>query len=62
VAAKDDNTRDETTCRPCRGTGKVISMLGGERSELPCPWCGGTGVRDPGRDAQEAAAAGRAAG
>jgi DnaJ-class molecular chaperone len=61
MAAKDDNARDETTCRPCRGTGKVISGLGGERREQPCPWCGGSGVREPGRDAQEAAQAARAA-
>jgi DnaJ-class molecular chaperone len=30
-------------CTPCRGTGKVISNLGGERHERECPWCGGTG-------------------
>jgi len=59
--AKPDDTRDETTCRPCRGTGTVISGLGGEPSEVRCPWCGGSGVRDPARDAQEAAAAERAA-
>jgi len=60
--AERDETRDETTCRPCRGTGTVISNLGGEPREQPCPWCGGTGVRQPGRDAQEAGAAERPAG
>jgi hypothetical protein len=40
-------------CMPCRGTGVVSSNLGGTRSELPCPWCGGTGVRQPGVDAQQ---------
>jgi DnaJ-class molecular chaperone len=40
-------------CMPCRGTGKVISNLGGKRCELPCPWCRGTGRRTPGVDAQE---------
>jgi DnaJ-class molecular chaperone len=59
MAARDDQReqRDEQTCRPCRGTGKVISGLGGGQREVPCPWCGGTGVRRPGRDAQEAAPA-----
>jgi len=26
-------------CGPCRGTGRVISNLGGSPSELTCPWC-----------------------
>jgi hypothetical protein len=30
----------------------VISNLGGTRSELPCPWCEGTGVLHPAGDAQ----------
>jgi hypothetical protein len=38
---------------PCRGTGSVVSNLGGERSVVPCPWCRGEGVRVPGIDAQE---------
>jgi DnaJ-class molecular chaperone len=41
-------------CMPCRGTGTVISNLGGTRSEVPCPFCRGTGVRQAGVDAQEA--------
>ncbi len=36
----------------CRGTGKVISGLGGKPSTVVCPWCGGDGVRHPGVDAQ----------
>lgn len=40
------------TCTPCRGTGKVISSLGGEPHEVTCPWCGGTGEFQAGRDAQ----------
>ena len=39
-------------CSACRGTGAVISHLGGERSEQPCPWCEGGGVRLRGHDAQ----------
>jgi hypothetical protein len=36
----------------CRGTGSVISNLGGTPSTVACPWCGGTGTRQPGRNAQ----------
>ena len=39
-------------CMPCRGTGKVISGLGGEPNTVTCPWCGGEGVRQTGVDAQ----------
>jgi DnaJ-class molecular chaperone len=44
---------NRTTCTPCRGTGKVLSNLGGREHELTCPWCGGSGQFAPGRDAQE---------
>jgi len=37
---------------PCRGTGKVISNLGGSPSAVTCPWCEGGGVRIAGIDAQ----------
>jgi hypothetical protein len=36
----------------CRGTGQVISNLGGAASKLTCPWCEGQGVRLPAVDAQ----------
>jgi hypothetical protein len=36
----------------CRGSGQVISNLGGTPSTLACPWCGGAGTRVPGIDAQ----------
>jgi hypothetical protein len=36
----------------CRGSGKVISNLGGTASTVTCPWCRGGGVRVPGLDAQ----------
>lgn len=48
-------------CSPCRGTGRVVSGLGGAPHELPCPWCGGSGVFAPGHDAQEHAAEGSTA-
>lgn len=48
-------------CPPCRGTGRVISTLGGSPQQVTCPWCEGTGRWLAGHDAQERlAAAGRA--
>jgi DnaJ-class molecular chaperone len=44
---------DRSVCSPCRGTGRLVSNLGGEPHEVPCPWCGGSGRFEPGRDAQE---------
>ncbi len=41
-------------CMACRGTGRVISNLGGTPSELPCPWCAGARVRVADIDAQAA--------
>jgi hypothetical protein len=43
-------------CMPCRGTGKLISGLGGEPHEVVCPWCRGTGERIAGINAQESPA------
>jgi DnaJ-class molecular chaperone len=51
MAAKEDEAR--TTCTPCRGTGQVISGLGGKPHSVTCPWCGGTGRFTAGRNAQE---------
>jgi hypothetical protein len=39
-------------CMACRGTGQVISHLGGTPSTVTCPWCEGDGLRLPGSDAQ----------
>jgi len=36
----------------CRGSGQVISNLGGSPSTVSCPWCGGRGMRLPEVDAQ----------
>ena len=49
--APDDEFELES-CRACRGTGKVISNLGGSPSEVDCPWCEGTGKFIPEHDAQ----------
>lgn len=37
---------------PCRGTGQVISNLGGTAAKVTCPWCNGERVRQPDIDAQ----------
>lgn len=39
-------------CMPCRGTGHVISNLGGTASKITCPWCNGGRVRQHDIDAQ----------
>jgi DnaJ-class molecular chaperone len=44
---------DRSVCTPCRGTGRLMSNLGDEPHELTCPWCGGSGQFEAGRDAQE---------
>jgi hypothetical protein len=45
-------TEQPRECMACRGTGSVISKLGGETSLVTCPWCEGGRVRIPGIDAQ----------
>jgi DnaJ-class molecular chaperone len=49
-----DATAAPRECAPCRGTGRVISTLGGSPQEVACPWCEGTGRFIPGHDAQAA--------
>lgn len=39
-------------CMPCRGTGTLVSNLGGEAKRVQCPWCEGDGERKHGVDAQ----------
>jgi hypothetical protein len=45
---------DGERCYPCRGTGRLISTLGGEPHEVECAWCEGSGRFQPGHDAQAA--------
>jgi DnaJ-class molecular chaperone len=63
-SATDEDEQDEAgttaaesqeprVCMPCHGSGKVVSNLGGEASEVTCPWCRGGGERLTGLDAQE---------
>jgi DnaJ-class molecular chaperone len=49
--APDDEFEMES-CRACRGTGKVISNLGGSPSDVECPWCEGSGKFIAEHDAQ----------
>jgi DnaJ-class molecular chaperone len=42
-------------CTVCRGTGTLISNLGGSPSTVQCAWCEGTGSYLPDHDAQAAA-------
>lgn len=39
-------------CAPCRGTGRIVSRLGGSAATVTCPWCEGTGHVIAGHDAQ----------
>jgi hypothetical protein len=61
VARDDDENDDEgqagelhepRECMACRGTGRVMSNLGGSPSTVECPWCSGGGIRLPEVDAQ----------
>jgi DnaJ-class molecular chaperone len=62
IAASDEShTAEPLPCAPCRGTGTVISNLGGTAQRVTCPWCEGGGVQIPGHDAQAAQAARAAA-
>jgi hypothetical protein len=49
-----DGSHEPRECMPCGGSGQVISNLGGSPRKVPCPWCGGTGMRDQHADAQAA--------
>jgi DnaJ-class molecular chaperone len=50
----DEPTPGEIPCPPCRGTGTVVSNLGGTAHDVTCPWCEGSGFLIPGHDAQAA--------
>jgi DnaJ-class molecular chaperone len=59
VASDDSDSEDRIEashepreCMACRGTGRVISNLGGTANSVSCPWCDGRGVRIPEIDAQ----------
>jgi hypothetical protein len=50
--ASEQEPHAPVPCSACRGTGTVISNLGGTPQEVPCPWCDGGGVRLREHDAQ----------
>jgi DnaJ-class molecular chaperone len=45
---------DPERCHACRGTGQVVSNLGGTPHPVECPWCEGSGRFIAGHDAQAA--------
>jgi DnaJ-class molecular chaperone len=49
-----DEAAAPRACTVCRGTGVVLSNLGGSLSEKQCPWCEGSRVFLPEHDAQAA--------
>lgn len=52
MAADSAETAERLPCPPCRGTGSVISNLGGSAQTLECPWCDGSGFLMEAHDAQ----------
>jgi DnaJ-class molecular chaperone len=50
----DQSDDDRGRCTACRGSGEVISTEGGERHNVRCPWCDGSGRFIAGHDAQAA--------
>lgn len=57
VVSADEETpeaAEPVPCTVCRGTGTLISNLGGSPSNVDCAWCEGTGVFLPDHDAQAA--------
>ena len=53
-SAPDDAAAAPRECTACRGTGQVVSNLGGSPQQVPCPWCEGTGRFIAEHDAQAA--------
>jgi len=49
----DQDPPPDVPCSACRGTGRVVSNLGGSPHEVGCPWCDGGGKRLPAHNAQE---------
>jgi DnaJ-class molecular chaperone len=54
VSTEPAESHDPQRCTPCRGTGQVVSGLGGTPQLVTCPWCEGSGRFQPGHDAQAA--------
>jgi DnaJ-class molecular chaperone len=54
VSTAPADVHDPQRCTACRGTGQVVSTLGGAPQQVTCPWCEGSGRFIPGHDAQAA--------
>jgi DnaJ-class molecular chaperone len=61
AVAEERESAAPVPCPPCRGTGHVLSLLGGTPAQVVCPWCEGSGMQIPGHDAQAARIAAAAA-
>jgi DnaJ-class molecular chaperone len=55
VSTEPADSYDPQRCTPCRGTGKVVSNLGGTPQLVTCPWCEGSGRYQREHDAQAVA-------
>ena len=54
MSTEPADSHDPQICTPCRGTGTVISGLGGTPTPVTCPWCDGSGQFQRDHDAQAA--------
>ena len=54
MSTETADSHDPQICTPCRGTGTVISGLGGTPTPVTCPWCDGSGQFQREHDAQAA--------
>jgi DnaJ-class molecular chaperone len=54
LSTEPPDSYDPQRCSPCRGTGSVISALGGTPKPVTCPWCEGSGRFIAEHDAQAA--------
>ena len=54
MSTEPADSHDPQICTPCRGTGTVISGLGGTPTPVTCPWCDGSGQFQREHDAQAA--------
>jgi DnaJ-class molecular chaperone len=52
AANPGEESHEPRECMPCRGTGRVITNLGGTSEDVACPWCEGGGTRLAAVDAQ----------
>lgn len=52
MAEPVDTVEELAPCGACRGSGSVISNIGGNPHSVSCPWCEGRGLFLADHDAQ----------